>query len=131
MYSYGVPKPERTWAVADKSVFDMEKLLDSTCDDKELVAQVAGVFLADIPVQLVDLEKALATGDAKTAERVAHSIKGASATVGGESLRDIAFDCEQLGRDGRLDELHDKLADLRARYEELSQALRDEGFVSE
>lgn len=114
--------------MADKRIFDMEMLLQSTCDDKELAGQVVGVFLADIPIQLADLEAALAGGDAKTAERVSHSIKGASATVGGEALREVAYACEQFGRDGKLDELRTRMAELRECYADLEKELRANGF---
>lgn len=117
--------------MADESIFDMVKLLENTCDDRELAAQVVGVFLTDIPVQLNDLDQALAAGDAKTAERVCHSIKGASATVGGEALRAIAYTCERLGHDGDLDALKNHVGELRAQFERLDGVLRDEGFIDE
>lgn len=115
--------------MADASIFDMTKLLENTCDDKELAAQVVGVFLTDIPVQFRDLEQALAGGDIKTAERVCHSIKGASATVGGEALREIAYTCERLGHDCDLDGLKERAAELRAQFDRLNETLRNEGFV--
>lgn len=115
----------------DVPVFLMANLMDATCDDKELAAQVVGVFLNDIPVQLQSLDEALKASDAKTAERVAHSIKGASATVGGERLRQVALECETFGRENQLDKLGARVAELRAAYEELAEALRGEGFTGE
>lgn len=115
--------------MADDKIFDMQQLLDSTCDDKELAVQVVGVFLCDIPMQLKELDKALSGNDAKTAERVAHSIKGAAATVGGEPLRAISYECEQLGRDAKLEELQTLVPELKARYEALRDVLLAEGFV--
>lgn len=115
----------------NKSVFDMQKLMDSTCDDRELAAQVVEVFFADIPVQLDDLDQALHDGDAKTAERIAHTIKGASATVGAELLRMAAYECEALGKDGSLDVLQEKTPELRRLFDELCEALRKEGFTAE
>jgi FOG: HPt domain len=112
-------------------VFLMAHLMEATCDDRELAAQVVGVFLNDIPVQLESLDAALKSSDAKTAERVAHSIKGASATVGGERLRQVALECEAFGREKQLDKLGERVPELRAAYEELAQALRDEGFSGE
>lgn len=115
--------------MADNNVFDMEQLMNSTCDDRELTAQVVGVFLADIPVQLENLDAALAAGDAKTAERVSHSIKGASATVGGELLRDVAFECEKFGRDSKLEELKAQVPEMKTRYQALRAALLEAGFA--
>ncbi|MCD8351208.1 MAG: Hpt domain-containing protein [Planctomycetaceae bacterium] len=115
----------------DNSVFDMNQLLESTCDDRELAAQVVGVFLNDIPKQLTDLDAAIAANDVKTAERVAHSIKGASATVGGEMLRVTALECEQKARDGDINGLMTYIPDLKSRYELLKNALLEAGFVAE
>ncbi len=115
----------------DKSVFDMGSLLRSTCDDKELAGQVVEVFLSDIPVQLADLQSALDRNDAVTAERVAHSIKGASATVGGALLRDVAFECEQCGKSSDLAGLRDRMTKLREQYDILQQVLRGSGLIQE
>ncbi|MCD8139274.1 MAG: Hpt domain-containing protein [Planctomycetaceae bacterium] len=115
----------------DNSVFDMNQLLESTCDDRELAAQVVGVFLNDIPKQLADLDAAIAAADVKTAERVAHSIKGAAATVGGESLRATALDCEQLAREGDLDGVQSHIPDLKSHYDLLKNALLEAGFIAE
>lgn len=115
--------------MADKSVFDMNQLLQSVCDDKELAAQVVGVFLSDIPEQLSALAGAIDAGDAKTAERAAHSIKGASATVGGEALRAVALECEVLGKSADLAGMRARMDALRAQYGVLETALRAEGFA--
>ena len=117
-------------AVADNSIFNKAALLEATCDDAELAAQVVGVFLTDIPAQLADLAKALDGNDAKTAERVSHSIKGASATVGAGKLRDVAFICENLGREGDLEQLRGKVGELRGAYDELATILQAEGFAA-
>lgn len=111
-------------------VFDSRSLLNATCDDRDLAGQVVEVFLADIPEQFAALASALGAGDAKSAERVSHSIKGASATVGGERMRGIAFECETCGREGRLRELADLVPALKAAYAELEVVLRTEGFVA-
>jgi HPt (histidine-containing phosphotransfer) domain-containing protein len=115
----------------DVPVFDRRSLLNATCDDRELAGQVVEVFLADIPKQMASLDAALADGDAGIAERVAHSIKGASATVGGERLRAVAFECETLGREGRLAEVLRRVPALRDAYAELEAALKEEGFAGE
>lgn len=117
--------------MVDKTVFDMDALLTATCDDRELAGQVVGVFLNDIPVQLANLDKAVAEGDIKTAERVTHSIKGASATVGGETLRVLALECETASREGRLEVVLTHISDLNRQYELLKTALLEAGFTAE
>lgn len=115
--------------MADKDIFDMTQLLQSTCDDRELAEQVVGVFLSDIPKQIAALREAVDSGDAATAERVAHSIKGAAATVGGEALRRISFECELLGKQGDLDSMRAKIDEISAQYALLESELRANGFT--
>lgn len=113
----------------DKVVFDKKQLLTMSGDDEELAAQVAGIFLNDMPKQLARLRQAMDAKDIKSAERTAHSIKGASATVGGEALREAALRCERLGHEGKLDELAPLFMELCACYGELKMALVAEGYV--
>ncbi len=109
-------------------IFDLRQLCISVCDDRELAAQVVGLFLSDIPLQLDELDRAVAAGDAPTVRRVAHSIKGAAATIGGDLLRDAALECEHFGHSGDLEAVRARAADLRGRFEELRQVLLAEGF---
>lgn len=117
--------------MSDTNIFDMRQLLTAAADDAELAAQVAGVFLTDIPERLAALRSALDAADAKTAERAAHSIKGAAATVGGEALRAAAFECELLGRAGDFAALRGKLPALQEQYARLESELRANGFREE
>ncbi len=112
----------------EEGAFDLETLLISVCDDRELAEQVVSLFLSDIPIQLDELDEALAAGDAETARRIAHSIKGAAATIGGPFLRDEALECEQLGRDGELEAIKARTAALRRLFGELREELLAAGF---
>lgn len=112
--------------MSDSRVFRPARLLESTDGDRKLAAQVIAIFLDDTPKQLRDLEAAVAAGGAAECERIAHSIKGSAATLGGEQFRAAAFVCETLGREGRLDDLRETLPLLRVAYGELETALRAE-----
>lgn len=114
--------------MGESTVFDRQQLVDSTNGDEELAAQVVEIFFADIPEQLTELDQALQAGDAHTAERAAHSIKGASATIGGMALRETAFVCEKLGKDGKLEEMKGMLPVLRSDFAALCEQLRAAGF---
>ncbi|MBI2306264.1 MAG: response regulator [Rhodocyclales bacterium] len=54
--------------------------------DRELYAQIGPTFLQDLVEQQADLDAALAAGDFPRARRVAHSVKGMSASVGAKRL---------------------------------------------
>ena len=112
-------------------VFDMKQLMNSTFDDLELAGQVVAVFLNDIPAQLDELDQALSAGDAVLAERVAHTVKGAAATVGGEALRNVAHACEVFGHEGALTKIRERTASLRHEFAVLRDALLAEGLGKE
>lgn len=115
--------------MSDTPIFNMEQLLNYTAEDRDLAGEVVLVFLSDIPNQLTSLQAALDTGDAKTAERVAHSVKGASATVGAEVMRKMAFECEQLGREENLDAVRPMVPELNKQFGLLRDEMAKAGLI--
>ena len=75
--------------------------------------------------QLGEIRTALTTGDFATAQRLAHSLKGSSATLGLVTLRQNALTLEQALRQEEPDPaiLEQLLTDLTQTYEDLAQAL--------
>lgn len=63
-------------------------------DDEDLARIVVQGLLDDIPRQIEALRGYVEAWDVQSAERQAHTIKGASANVGGEALRAIALEME-------------------------------------
>ncbi len=104
-------------------VFDKAALLERLLNDEELAQTVIEEFLEDLPRQIEELRNCLEAGDAPGARHRAHSIKGASASVGAEALSRVAFRMEQAGKDGNLQADRDGIPDLEARFEELKEAL--------
>jgi HPt (histidine-containing phosphotransfer) domain-containing protein len=89
--------------VPELSVFDESVLLKVLDGDRESAAEIAADFLDDLPVQLSGLREAVAAGDAVRVRRRAHALKGASASVGAEALRQLAAGLEQSAAAGVLD----------------------------
>jgi CheY-like chemotaxis protein/HPt (histidine-containing phosphotransfer) domain-containing protein len=104
-------------------VFDRAALLARLMDDEDLARAVTEGFLEDIPKQIEALQDYLEAGDAASAERQAHTIKGASANVGAEALREIALAMETEGKAGDLEAVRELLPELRARFERLREAM--------
>jgi len=80
--------------------------------DNELAQIVFAAFLEDVPLQIQALKKLLADRDDAGSARQAHSIRGASANVGGELLGKLAAEIEKAADAGdwhsvitRMDEL--------------------------
>jgi HPt (histidine-containing phosphotransfer) domain-containing protein len=91
--------------------------------DEELSRLVIDEFLADIPRQIQALRIYLAAGDATGSARQAHSIKGASANVGGEALRAVALAAERAGQGGNLDAIITLVPGIEFEFARLMEAM--------
>ena len=88
---------------ADVPIFDRDGFLDRLMGDAEMAQMVIEVFLDDIPKQIESLKAAIDATDVETVERISHTIKGASANVGGEALRELAGEIEAACKAGTPD----------------------------
>ena len=95
-----------------EQVLDRAEALARVGGDLDLLKEIAALFLDEYPQALVDMRKALATGDAKTIERSAHGLKGSVANFGARTAVDAVFELEQLGRAHKLDQAPQALATL-------------------
>ena len=91
--------------------------------DEDLAQTVTDAFLEDIPRQIEALRGYLEAGDAPDTERQAHTIKGASANVGGERLRALAFEMEKAGKAGDLEAVTARLPELETQFAQLKAAM--------
>jgi len=107
-------------------IFDRAGMMARLMDDEELARTVVEGFLDDIPRQIAAVKGYLETGDAPGVERQAHSIKGASANVGGERLREVAFELEKAAKAGDLSAAGGHMAELEAQFGRLKEAMTKE-----
>jgi HPt (histidine-containing phosphotransfer) domain-containing protein len=125
-------KPEEAAPVSAKAseapVFDKAGMMVRMMDDEGLARTVIGGFLDDIPRQIEALKGYLDAGDAPSAVRQAHTIKGASATVGGESLCAAAFDMEIAAQADDLKSVAARLPELENQFARLKDLLNE--FIS-
>jgi HPt (histidine-containing phosphotransfer) domain-containing protein len=92
-------------------------------DDEDLARKVIGRFMDDMPNNIEVLRDHIKDGAASSAERQAHTIKGASANVGGEALRAVATEMENAARAGDLNAVRARLAGLVTEFDRLEQAM--------
>ncbi len=76
--------------------------MDRVGGDVEFLQEIAGLFMEDCPRLLEEIRTAVASGDARTLEHAAHTLKGSIANFGAEPAREAAFKLESLGRAGDL-----------------------------
>jgi len=120
-----VVQSEQVAAASAAPIFDQAGMLARMMDDEELARTVAGGFLEDLPKQITILKDFLKAGDVPGSERQAHSIKGASANVGGEALRAVALEMEQAAKAGDLQSVAARLPELDNRLALLSEAMNE------
>jgi len=109
------------------AIWDRAAMLARLMDDEELAETIIEGFLADVPRQIEALRGYLEAGDAAGAERQAHTIKGASANVGGERLRAVALELEQAGKAGDLESIKTRMDELAASFAELKDSIQESG----
>jgi histidine phosphotransfer protein HptB len=89
--------------------------------DAAFLRELIDIFLQDTPERLKELDAALATGDATTATRAAHSIKGSSSNFGALRLSHLAHQIELLGKAANLAAVN--VTELKGEYVRVAEAL--------
>ena len=99
------------------AAFDREDLLERVMGNQDLAYRIIRGFVEDMPGQIAALAQAVSEGDSKQVRLLAHSIKGAAASVGGTDMRQAAWKLEQEGSSGDLAAAIADLPELSASFE--------------
>ena len=91
--------------------------------DRQLLAELAGLFLGEFPGLLDKLRVAVAQGDAQDVETHAHSLKGSAANFGADRTSGYALHLEQMGRERDLAGASDILSALEHSLESVRPEL--------
>jgi signal transduction histidine kinase/DNA-binding response OmpR family regulator len=100
--------PEITW--------DMDRTLSGLGGDEKLLSEVLSIFVNGIPRHLAGLQQAIAQGDAKTVEEIAHTLRG---ELGYLEIAEISRQARELEEMGR----NQDLRDASSLYEVLSSGI--------
>ena len=117
------PLVAATGAKTEIPIFAESALLERLMDDRNLARIIARAFLEDIPKQIKALAAFADAGDVGGVERQAHTIKGAAASVSGESLARFVLGLEQAGTTADLDKVKTSLGELQNQFERLKTAM--------
>lgn len=105
------------------TVLDRAALVRRLMGDEELAATIITGFLDDIPDQMVALSQAVERRDALAVRQLAHSLKGAAATVGALDLSEASARLEASGRVQNLSDAGALLTGVGDRIRELISAV--------
>jgi signal transduction histidine kinase/HPt (histidine-containing phosphotransfer) domain-containing protein len=90
---------------------DMDRLNEMAGGDKDMLRELVELFYKQTTKQLTQLEAAVREKKAEEVRHLAHSCKGASATMGMAPLAAIFFELEKMGRAAALDGAEKLVAD--------------------
>lgn len=109
--------------LGESPVFNQQELISRCLDNWELVDRILAKFLSRFEEDFVEMNRAVTTGDAQIIVRVAHRLKGASATTAAIRIRDAAGRIEELASHGLLNEIPDRLRELRQEGNRFAETL--------
>lgn len=98
--------------------------LDRLRNDARLLREMIEFYLADYPKLLDEWDRSVAQGDAATAERAAHTLKGLAATFEAVDAVAAARAAERAAKKGDESQMEDSGPALRAAFDQLAAALR-------
>jgi HPt (histidine-containing phosphotransfer) domain-containing protein len=95
---------------------EMDRLSELADGDANTLRELVDLFTSQTTRQLSQLEAAVSANKSEEVRHLAHSCKGASATMGMGPLAAIFYELEKMGRAGNLDGAPPALASATAEF---------------
>jgi two-component system, sensor histidine kinase and response regulator len=103
--------------------FNLDEALQRVNGDRDVLAEIAGLFLSDAPAMVADVREAVNAGDAAAVSRTAHRLKGSILTFGAPAAAGAALTLETNGRARDLSTAHADVERLSAEVDRLREGL--------
>jgi PAS domain S-box-containing protein len=123
--------PVHPGVLAEEAVFDEKEMLQRLDRDAFIAREVIARFMHDAPAQMAGLMQALLDQDADQMRLLAHTMKGASATIGAVRLSAGALAVEQALKSGGPEAAGPALRRLEQQLAELRDELLRSGWIVE
>ncbi len=124
------PKPEEQSASKELGI-DFSKVKSLVSGDKDLLKELVGDLIKEIPPQLDDLEKAVKSGDCEQIRKAAHKIKGSVSIVGENKAFGIAYKIEAMGRENNIEQVKETFEQFKEELNKLIKFLGSEEWEKE
>ncbi len=102
-------------------VLDEDKLLAHLDGDRELLTELAALFLEDYPKRLSDIRDAIHSSDGPALQRAAHALKGSALNLMAGPVSQAAQELETAGERGDLSHATDACAALEKELQPLER----------
>ncbi|MCP3676737.1 MAG: response regulator, partial [Deltaproteobacteria bacterium] len=107
--------------------FNMTILIDRMMGDEEMAREILDGYMEDMPNQISSLKEALDESDSSLVQRLAHTIKGASANVGATALQEAALQVERSVKESDLENSALLIPKMDEQFEMLKEAIARQG----
>ena len=107
--------------VIAREIFD--RLRQATANDPEVLTELCRDYIAEARVTMLQLQEALAHGDAAQFRERAHYLKGSSMMIGARNLSQSCATLELMGRDANLAAAGTELDNAGAALKEVETTL--------
>jgi len=101
-------------APGPENVLDLQLALSRVGGDKQLLREIAFLFIEDCPRAFAEIQEAIASGDAAKLETTAHALKGSVANFAARDAVAAAFGLEQMGRAKEMSQAEGMLSRLES-----------------
>jgi len=119
-------KIETPAAPAEEPPVDMSRMNDLTGGDPAMLNELVEMFYKQTSQQMKQIEDAVRAGDATQVRHVAHSCKGASATLGMTQLSKLMLALEKMGVEGQLTNAPKFCEDAALEYKRIEKFLSEQ-----
>ncbi len=112
------------------SVIDYASALERIGGDREFLDELLGIYQEEFDLNVGSLDKALQTQDFTVIQEIGHSLKGSSANLSLNPLRDQAYLIETAGSESDLELAQRSAVELKKEYQRLKQHLEEKTRAS-
>ena len=109
----------------DASAVDLDALRQATGGDRDLMQELAELYVSDADLQLRALGDALQNNELDRLRRIGHALTGASASIGAIRAAEIFRTLEHAAKAGDTDAIRDAIEEGRAEFVRIRRALAD------
>ena len=122
------PAAGETGDSGNDGIFDEFDFMQRNMHDEKLGRDVIALYIVSAAGSLTLLQGAVAAGDARSVRELAHSLKGASATISAPAMYRLAAELEMAGKEGELGHSGLLLRGLNDEFERLKSMLERRGW---
>ena len=110
-----VPDSSTQLSVLDPAVMSAIRSLGAPGED-DIFAEIARLFLEDVPAHVSALAEAIATGNTVSVAQIAHSLKGNALEIGAVRMAPVCAAIENAARAGSLEDAATRAANLEREF---------------